>query len=323
MTTTGMQSIKDSLIVQELDGVVGPGATVLSMSPVALRAPERPVQLEVRVSAPATGTRLPVIVFSHGNGWNLDGYGPLTMFWASRGFVVVQPTHLDSRRNAYGFDDPVFPSIWMQRYRDLDHIINQLDAIEAAVPGVIGRVDRERIAVAGHSWGAQTAGMLLGARIENADGSIGGDFTDSRVKAGMLLAATGIGGEELHPFAKATFPFMNPSFGTLGTPTLVVAGDHDQSAMSSRGPDWFTDAYTFAPGATDLLTLVGAEHSLGGIPGWEAAETTDEDPERVAVVQRLTTAYLRSALTAGDRTWVSARQVLCDNVNVVGRIDSK
>ncbi len=46
--------------------------------------------------------------------------------------------------------------------------------------------------------------------------------------------------------------------------------------MSSRGPDWFTDAYSFSPGATDLLTLHDAEHALGGIPGYEVAETTDE-----------------------------------------------
>ena len=62
----------------------------------------------------------------------------------------------------------------------------------------------------------------------------------------------------------------------------VVAGDHDQSKMSSRGPDWFTDAYTHSPGATDLLTFYGAEHALGGIVGYEVAETTDENPERVA-----------------------------------------
>jgi hypothetical protein len=76
----------------------------------------------------------------------------------------------------------------------------------------------------------------------------------------------------------------------------VVAGDQDQSMLSSRGPDWFTDAYKHSPGATDLLTLYGAKHALGGIVGYEVAETTDEDPERVAVIQRMSTAYLRTAL---------------------------
>ncbi|GAA3165622.1 hypothetical protein GCM10020255_050990 [Rhodococcus baikonurensis] len=130
-------------------------------------------------------------------------------------------------------------------------------------------------------------------------------MSDSRVTAGILFAATGLGGENLHPFAQANFPFMRPSFQELTTPTLVVAGDHDQSKMSSRGPDWFTDAYTHSPGATDLLTFYGAEHALGGIVGYEVAETTDENPERVDAIQRMSTAYLRprcaSMRPAGQR----------------------
>ncbi len=98
-----------SSMIDTLNGIIGAGTPVVSVAPVELFAPDRPVPLEVRVSAPAAGTNLPVVVFSHGNGWNLDGYSPLTAFWASHGFVVIQPTHLDSRRNGFGFDHPVFP----------------------------------------------------------------------------------------------------------------------------------------------------------------------------------------------------------------------
>ncbi|MFG6401159.1 alpha/beta hydrolase family protein [Microbacterium sp. P04] len=312
-----------SSLVETLDGIIGVGVPVVSVAPVALAAPDRPVPLEVRVSAPTSGVDLPVVVFSHGNGWNLDGYAPLTAFWASRGFVVIQPTHLDSRRNGFGFDHPVFPIIWTERIADLNRILDQLDTVEAAVPGLAGRIDRTRVAVAGHSWGGQTAQSLLGARILDEAGHPGEDVSDARVSAGILLAATGLGGDDLHPFAQANFPFMRPSFDELSTPTLVVAGDHDQSKMSSRGPDWFTDAYTYSPGATDLLTLAGAEHSLGGIVGYEVAETTDEDPERVAVIQRMTTAYLRSALHIDDTSWPAARAAFRDGAGPIGQLDSK
>ncbi|MWV48090.1 chlorophyllase [Rathayibacter sp. VKM Ac-2803] len=306
-----------------LDRVLGTGAPVVSVAPVALAAPDRPVPLEVRISAPVTGTGLPVVLFSHGNGWNLDGYAPLTAFWASRGFVVIQPTHLDSRRNGFGFDHPVFPSIWTERIADLTRILDQLDTVEAAVPGLAGRIDRSRVAVAGHSWGGQTAQSLLGARILDDAGQIGGDMSDSRVTAGVLLAATGLAGDDLAPFAQASFPFMRPSFDELTTPTLVVAGDRDQSRMSRRGPDWFTDAYTHSPGATDLLTLHGAEHSLGGIVGHEVAETTDESPERVAVIQRLSTAFLRTALGVDPDSWAAARTAFRSGTDPIGRLDSK
>lgn len=310
-------------IVDSLDGIVGTGTPVVSVAPLELSAPGRPLPLEVRVSAPATGTDLPVVVFSHGNGWNLDGYAPVTAFWASRGFVVVQPTHLDSRRHGYGFDHPVFPTIWTERIADLTRILDQLDTVEAAVPGLAGRVDRSRVAAAGHSWGAQSVQSLLGARILDESGQVGEDMADSRITAGILFAATGLGGDDLHPFAQANFPFMRPSFEELTTPTLVVAGDRDQSAMSSRGPDWFTDAYRHSPGATDLLTLYGAEHALGGIVGYEVAETTDENPERVAVVQRLSTAYLRTALHVDDAGWPAARTAFSGSTDPIGRVESR
>ncbi|MFF3442327.1 alpha/beta hydrolase family protein [Streptosporangium sp. NPDC002721] len=320
---SGTPATTDTPIVHMLDAVVGPGAPVVSLAPVRLDAPGRALPLDVRVSAPVTGRHLPVLLFSHGNGWSLDGYAPLTAFWASRGFVVVQPTHLDSRRDGIGFDDPGFGHVWTERHADLVRAMDQLEAIERAVPGLAGRVDQDRVVAAGHSWGAQTVQMLLGARVLDSTGKAGQDYADRRVQAGVLLAATGIRGEELHPFAQEHFPFMNPSFTELTTPTLVVAGDQDQSKMSSRGPDWFTDAYAHSPGATDLLTLFGAEHSLGGIPNWEAAETTDENPERVAVLRRLTTAYLRSALDPADTGWAKATAALAETGAALGRIDSK
>lgn len=310
-------------IVETLDDIIGAGTPVVSVAPLELSALGRPTPLEVRVSAPSTGTNLPVVVFSHGNGWNLDGYAPLTAFWASHGFVVIQPTHLDSRRNGFGLDHPVFPAIWSERISDLTRIIDQLERIEDAVPGLAGRVDRRRIAATGHSWGGQTAQSLLGARVVDEAGQVGEDMSDSRVTAGVLFAATGIGGEDLHPFAQANFPFMRPSFHELIKPTLVVAGDLDQSAMSSRGPDWFTDAYTYSPGATDLLTLFGAEHSLGGIVGYEVAETTDENPERVSVIQRMSTAYLQTALRVDENSWSAARAAFNDSTDPIGGVDSK
>ncbi|MYW89584.1 alpha/beta fold hydrolase [Amycolatopsis rubida] len=278
-------------------------APVVSVKPVRLDAPGRGEDLPVRVSAPAAGQDLPVIVFSHGFGSSLDGYGPLADYWAAHGFVVVQPTHLDSRTRALPQQDPRTPNIWRLRVEDLRHVVDQLDAVEAALPGLSGRVGRGRIAVAGHSWGAQSASMLLGARIVEADGSVGEDLSDSRVSAGVLFAVTGIGGAGLSPFAAEHFPFMSPNFADLKTPALIVAGDRDDSMLSVRGPDWFTDAYRLSPGEKSLLTLFGAEHSLGGISGYEAKETTDESPGRVALQQRLSTAYLRSALIPGDDSW--------------------
>ncbi|MEU1390540.1 MULTISPECIES: chlorophyllase [unclassified Nonomuraea] len=300
-----------------------PTAPVVSVRPVVLPAPGRGQDLQVRVSAPATGDHLPVVVLSHGHGWSMDGYAPLADHWAAHGFAVLQPTHLDSRTLARPADDPRTPHIWRIRVEDLRRVIDGLDVLEAALPGLPGRLDRGRIAVAGHSWGAQSAGMLLGARILDADGRPGQDLSDPRVTAGVLLALPGTGGQDLSPFAAEHLPFMNPAFDGMTTPALLVAGDKDDSPLSRRGPDWFTDGYHLSPGDKSLLTLFGAEHTLGGVAGHHVAETTDENPERLALLQQLTTAYLRTALHPGDPAWPAARAALEADPRPLGRIDSK
>lgn len=296
---------------------------VVSFTPVVLAAPGRGADLHLRVSAPATGQHLPIIVFSHGNGQSLYGYGPLANYWAAHGFAVIQPTHLDSRTLRLAQDDPRRKLLWRSRVEDLYSVLDQLDVIEHTVTAITGRLDRSCIGVAGHSWGGQSASMLLGAQHPHPeDGSVV-DFADARVKAGVLFAVPGRGGADLSPFAAEHFPFMHPDFSHMTTPTLVVAGDHDYGRMTTRGPDWWADAYHLSPGSKCLFTIFGGEHSLGGIPGYEAAETTDENPDRLVAIQRLSWAYLRSTLYPDDAAWMTAVAALSESAHQPGRVECK
>jgi predicted dienelactone hydrolase len=312
--------------------VVSAPTPVLSFSPVVLSAPSRAVDLQVKVSAPATGTELPIILLSRGHGRSnhlssLNGYAPLADFWAAHGFVVIQPTHLSSKTLARSVDpdDPEAPLFWRTRAQDMTRILDQLDVIEATVPQLQGRLDRSKVAVVGHSVGGQTASMLLGARLTDPQDGTEVNLADPRIKAGVLLAAPGRGGDALSEAAAKNFPFFSTmNFSTMAAPALVVAGDEDVSPhLTVQGWEWHADPYHLAPGPKSLLTLFDAGHMLGGISGYDAAETTDENPERVTAIQQLTWAYLRTELYPADSAWQAACDALTAGDNSLGRVESK
>ncbi|MDQ0605721.1 putative dienelactone hydrolase [Streptomyces canus] len=304
---------------------------VLSFSPVVLSVPGRPVDLQVRVSAPATGTNLPVILLSHGHGpsnnlSSLNGYAPLANLWAAHGFIVIQPTHLTSRTLSHLVAGaPGAPDFWRSRAEDMTHILDQLDVIEHTVPQLAGRIDPTKIALAGHSLGGFTAALLLGAGLTDPDTRNLVHLADPRIKAGVLLAAPGRGGEVLNGPMAHQWPIIGAvDFSTMTTPALIVAGDKDDPQhFTDMGPDWHTDPYTLAPAPKTLLTLFDAEHGLGGIAGYDAAETTDENPERVTALAHLTASYLHTQLHPGAPTWQTACEALMAGPDPVGRTESK
>lgn len=283
-------------------------ALTVAYTPIRLALPNRP-DLELRLTAPAMGRDLPIVLFSHGYGPShyipsKDGYAPLVQFWAERGLAVIQPTHASSRVGGLGPGRAEAPFYWRERVAEMRAILDQLDEIERQAPAVAARLDHDRIAVAGHSFGGHTSSLLLGARLH------GEDFTDPRIGAGVLLAAPGRGGADLTPDSAARFPFFDVDFSAMRMPTLVVCGADDDPHFTPRGPEWHADAFTDAPGASALLTIAGVGHGLGGIAGLDAKETEAEVPDALEATRRMTLAWLSRQFGIDPGLWDRGRTAL-------------
>ncbi|SDK42350.1 hypothetical protein SAMN05428961_10238 [Paenibacillus sp. OK060] len=167
----------------------------------------------------------------------------------------------------------------------------------------------------------------MGLRVLDPETKKDVDLFDSRIKAGVLFATAGQGGDSLTTFAAENMSHLNVSFTHMITPTLVIVGDQDYTPqkyqLTVRGPEWMSDPYFLSPGAESLLTLFGAEHSLSGIPGYEVTETTDENPEHVALIQLVSWAYLCHALDIEHDSWTAVQKALSEDPNPIGRIESK
>lgn len=315
--------------LQPLDPKLGSAPSpIVTFSPVVLPVSGRQVALQLKVSAPATGSQLPIILFSHGHGRSnflssLHGYGPLVDFYAAQGFVVIQPTHQSSKTLSLDPNGPEGALFWRSRAMDMHFILDHLDQIESSVPGLSGRLDRSRIAAVGHSMGGHTVGMLAGMRVTDPNDGKVVNLAEPRIKAGVLIGAPGKGADAA-AFVSAHYPVLrNNSFAEMTMPALVVAGDKDKNINFSDRDDWRADAYHLSPGPKCLLTIFGGEHILGGISGYDVAETTDDSPERVELVRILTLAYLRSALYPEDASWEEAKNALREDANPKAKIECK
>ncbi|MCO6391788.1 dienelactone hydrolase [Aliihoeflea aestuarii] len=296
-------------------------ALSVAYTPIRLPIPDRP-PLELRLTAPAFGGELPVVLFSHGFGPSnylpsKDGYAPLAQFWAERGVAVIQPTHASSRVAGLDPDLPGGPFFWRERVDEMRAVLDRLEEVERQAPAVAGRLDHGRIAVAGHSFGGLTCSLLLGARLN------GEDFSDSRISAGILLATPGRGGTDLTRESAARFPFFDVDFSHLDIPTLVVCGAEDDPHFTPRGPEWHADAFHDGPGAEALLTIAGVGHGLGGIAGLDAKETEAENPDALEATRRLTLAWLRTKFGMGPEDWTKSRSALRNTASTLARVMAK
>jgi predicted dienelactone hydrolase len=187
------------------------------------RDERRQREVPVKIYFPKDTTNAcPIIVFSHGLGGTRDGYEFLGRHWASHGFVSAHVQHR-------GSDDAVWrgkartmesmrsattdPEAVRNRPLDISFAIDELLTMNAGPGALGGKLDTNRIGVAGHSFGAWTTLAIAGQQVG------GRSFADPRVTAVIAMSA---------PVPKSA---SAATYFGIGIPVMHMTGTMDNSPI--------------------------------------------------------------------------------------------
>jgi predicted dienelactone hydrolase len=250
-------------------------------------------ELPIRVYLPRAASSVnaarpaPVILFSPGLGGARDGYRFLAQHWAARGYVAVVLQHP-------GSDDTVWRTApegevmqalkqaanaenYIARARDVSAVLNQLEAWNRA-PGnpLTGRLDRARVGMAGHSFGALTTEAVSGESMAGR----GAVLTDRRIKAAIAMSPS--------PPRRGD---PASAFGSVKIPWMLMTGTEDASPLGEESAASRLGVYPYLTRAPKYqLVLDKAEHSAFSdreLP----SDRHERDPRYHRVILALSTAF--------------------------------
>lgn len=256
--------------------------TVGRHGPAQISDPSRDAPFEYVIYYPESPGRYPLVVFSHGSRCDADHNDPLSRHWASHGFIVVQPRHLDAAPAS--FDGSLDPAeVWSRRRADMRLAVDRIDAVLAQVQWS-GRRDPALTVAAGHSYGGLTAQATGGAQTGRFDDSGGYErFSDDRYDVILAIAPPGPMGS-----------FVTAETGRLiDKPMLVVVGTED--FYPPLWSTWETHRVTYdsaSAGDQYLAVIEGADHRYGGLIC--NANDDPEQPELLEKTAAVTTLFLQA-----------------------------
>lgn len=192
------------------------------------------------------GTRVPLVIHSHGLGGSHASGADWLTHWASWGIAALAVQHPGTDATALASDSPLALRHLLRTAVDA----NQLAARQQDLLFVLDRLADEAhaaIGISGHSFGAASALRLIGERRGRDDLP-----ADPRIKAAILFSPSARGGSL--PLAER--------FAPVTLPCLHLSGSRDNGI----GPGDITAAdrclpFRHMPGPhQSLLVLDGADH---------------------------------------------------------------
>jgi hypothetical protein len=243
--------------------------------------------IALRVAAPAEAGAYPVVVFSHGANCYPERYAAVTDHWVGHGFVVIAPNHLDSPNSRRQLTPDMLPKLLESRIRDLSVVTDSVAAVMAGA-GLAATPDTSRMAIGGHSFGGMLAQIKAGLVLKDPRTGAALSRADPRYRAALVMSGVG------------PMPQMaDDAFAGLTGPLMASGGTLDEGNVGSGQLfpwEWRLSPYRLAPpGDKYEVVLEKGDHYLGGLICRED-RGGDADPEGVAIVRALQTAFLDAYL---------------------------
>ena len=254
----------------------------------------------------APGSRVPLIVFSHGLGGSRRGYSYLGRYWAARGIASLHVQHAGSDSSLW-VGNPLAVVDRLQRAAHESEALGRaldvrfaLDRLLSSGAGPYGaQIDRRRIVAAGHSYGANTALIAVGARVMREGRWV--EARDPRFAAAIVISAPPFYGE----------PDLASVLSKITVPSLHVTATNDVIQIPgyySPAADRLNVFNAIATPRKLLAVFEGGSHSIFTDRSFTGGPALN--PKVKAATAELTLAFLDLAfdgngttLTRWNATW--------------------
>jgi predicted dienelactone hydrolase len=196
------------------------------------------------------------------------------------------------------------PATWRDRAADISFVISSLEEIKKQLTGFEGELDRAKIGVGGHSFGAYTSMLIGGATVLVPGQEEPVSFADLRVRAILPIAGQGRGQQGLH----------DHSWDKLTLPMIMITGTQDRG-LNGEEPRWRAEGFQFCPPGNKYWAFVtGASHfSYDGRTG-NSAQNRISDVVKSASLA-FWDAYLRESQAAKE--YLTSRRLQEDHAGAV------
>ncbi len=253
----------------------------------------------------AAVTPVPVVLFSHGLGGSRDGYEFLGRYWAEHGLAVVHLQHPGSDESVWRgkglgalVDLRLAANLEQARARieDVAFAVAELKRLVREDPRFRGRLDLERIGIAGHSFGANTS--LWTAAVAGGF-PVPGVPVLPEIKAAVILSPAPVGPDAV--------------YRSIRIPCLHMTGTEDHSPIRDVTPAQRLEPYERIAGVPEYLVIfTGGDHMVfsgRAGTGSQPAKRRELDARLQPAIQQTSLAFLQAFLLEDKpaRAWLDGQ----------------